>query len=405
MLSFHINSPSHVLSNYFDEAIDNAIGSEIFETHGVHLNLKRRGDSFMNIDGDVIFINTIADINVFKDIGLFSSEIKGIIDINLVIKYDLSSKFKLTTKTEILNYKWVEKPQLEVGTLNLPVGKLVELALQHYESIITAKIDASIVDNLDVEQFIFRQVAAINEQLASNAFNGLKTTLVPKKLLLERPSFEEDEVRFKGGVSMEVFISDQDESLVQISPTFEWIDKLDRVNIMISRYEVTDKFIRQMFLESIVGQNVGGKPLEIDNLSLVVSDNQISMKARILSPIKGNVALSGNPVYIEATQVLEFRNQDFHIQPDGLIYKLSAPLVNKFIEAKIQEFFPLDIARIINRAVARFIPKEIDTNIASISPSVENIKLNTFNIQNHRIEGTISVRNPHLVIQFKSESA
>jgi hypothetical protein len=129
------------------------------------------------------------------------------------------------------------------------------------------------------------------------------------------------------------------------------------------------------------------------------------MKARILSPIKGNVALSGNPVYIEATQVLEFRNQDFHIQPDGLIYKLSAPLVNKFIEAKIQEFFPLDIARIINRAVARFIPKEIDTNIASISPSVENIKLNTFNIQNHRIEGTISVRNPHLVIQFKSESA
>ena len=402
MLSFQIKCPSVFLSNLFDKAIDNAINDEVFETHGIHLKLKRKGDSFFNMDGDVIFINTIADIEVFKDIGLFSSEIKGVIDINLFIKYDLDSKFKLSTKTEILNYKWVEKPKLEVGILNMPVGKLVELALQHYESIITAKVDTSISQNIDVAGFVHSQINSINDQLKFNAFGGLQTFLELKKVFLERPRYVDGEVLINGGVVVEAIISDHINLEEQVKVNFEWITEMGHSNLVLARYSISDGFIKNMVDSTLTGQNLGGKPLEFQNLVLNTDEKSIRLNASINSPIEGDLVFMGKPKYIEANQTLELVETDFNIKPKGIIYKLSAPLVNKFIEAKINEVFPLDIARLISNSLEKYLPQEVDTSLAVIKPSIQQVKLDSFGLKSNNIHGNISVINPHLNIQFRS---
>lgn len=401
MLSFDFNCPYTLLSGYLDYAIDHAFGNDKYETHGVSLKLLRRGDSFLNIDGNVIFINTISDVEVYKSVGLFSSEIKGVIDISIAVAYDISEDFRISTKTDIVHHKWIEKPTLEIGILNMPVESLVELALKHYEGIITAKLDAVVKENINLKSIINEQLLALKEILNEKSFHGIKLALNPTALILQKPKYKDNIIHAEGGVVVDTAVA-KSANLLDSPLTFKWVDQVDKDSIILTNFELDESFLLEMINSQIGDQEIGGKPLQIENTNLILDDNHIGLTARITSPLKANFKFAAVPVYIEAKENLTLENIDVNIEPESFLYKLSAPLVNKFIENKLDNVFPLNIKELVREKVISQIPSKIDLDDLSLKPSIKSIVLSKLSFRKGKVMGIVRTESPHVTIDMSS---
>lgn len=399
MIPFDFSCHHSHLSGYLDEAIDNAFGDEKYETHGVSLKLQRRGDSFLNVDGKVIFNNTIADIEVFKDVGLFSSAISGVIDINMAIQYDIDQRLKITTKSEILNHKWIEKPKLEIGILTMPVESLVELALKHYEGIITAKIDHAIKMNVDLQSLVAENVNRLKEELDKVRPYGMVIDIVPTGLVLVEPSYVDNLVNVRGGVVFDSNIG-PDRILENRALEFGWVQDLSKESIILTNFLVKEDVIKALILDKVKGFDIGGKALTIEDVDVSLGVQELKVNAKIVSPIKADFTLIGNPIYNEAKQILDITEIDVKVDPDGFIYKLSAPLVNKFIESKLGDLFPIELKSLIEDTLKKHLPSSIKAGPAMIKPSVGKVILSKLKFDSAEVVGTIRVEDVFAQIEL-----
>ncbi len=404
MLSFDFKCPYTLLSGYLDYAIDNAFGNDKYETHGVTLKLQRRGDSFLNIDGNIIFINTIADIEVYKSVGLFSSEIKGVIDINLAIEYDISTNFRITTKSEILNHKWIEKPTLEIGILNMPVESLVELALKHYEGIITAKMDGVVRDNIDLKSIINAQLSTMKANLNEKSFHGIKLNVNPTMLVLEKPIYKDNIIHLAGGVVVDTAIA-KTSNLIEAPLTFKWTQQLEKDSLILTSFELDEPFLLEMVESQIGNQEVGGKPLQISHSNIAILENKVEFKSTLLSPIRAGLKFNASPIYVEAKQELILQDINVEITPESFLYKLSAPLVNKFIENKLEGIFPLKIKSLIDEKILKQIPEIMELEHINLTPVVKSINLSKLSFKEGKVIGIVRIENPHFTIVMQEQRA
>ena len=94
------------------------------------------------------------------------------------------------------------------------------------------------------------------------------------------------------------------------------------------------------------------------------------------NPIKAEVFIKGKPIYNEIEGQLILNDLDVKVNPSNFIYKLTAPLVNRFVESKMEDFFPLSVNEKLSELVSANIPKSINLQKAKIGIAQNGIQIN-----------------------------
>jgi len=82
---------------------------------------------------------------------------------------------------------------------------------------------------------------------------------------------------------------------------------------------------------------------------------------------------------------------DVKVNPANFIYKLTAPLVNRFIENKMSEFFPLEVNQKLGEVVRSKIPTQISIPSGEINVAHENLAIDSLDFAEDRIVGKTSI--------------
>ena len=155
---FDISTTKAFLAEFLEGALDKSVSSEPMEVNGVEVTLERVGKARLEPIGKKVGIFLPLSIKIKRPAGLFSVEGSGALNLHLSIDFDITKGLMLKSKTELLDHTWIDKPILEIGALNIPIETLVNLVLNHHESIITAKIDSSIKEFSDLSFYLFYQL-------------------------------------------------------------------------------------------------------------------------------------------------------------------------------------------------------------------------------------------------------
>lgn len=375
-INFDITTTSEFLSNLLEDALDKAVSAEPLEVNGVEVLLTRVGKAEIKPNGKKIDIFLPLKIKLIREAGLFTVEGNGSINLHLAVNVEISNALKLKVKSELVSHEWMEKPVLEIGALNIPVETLVNLVLKHHESIITAKIDSSLQQFSDLNQLLQGGLADARKKLSELDLKGNRINLDVDELILSEPSITNGKVVISGIVRPDIAINDNAVVQSSIVP-FRWMTEEDQhlENIVLVPITFTYDFLEMELRNLLQGMEVGGKHFDVESIKISGGD-ELNIKMVIDEPIKAEVYIKGIPMYNGIEGQLVLNNIDVKVNPSNFIYKLTAPLVNRFVEGKMEDVFPLNVNKQLSELVAKNIPASINLEKAKIGIAQDGIQIN-----------------------------
>ena len=91
---------------------------------------------------------------------------------------------------------------------------------------------------------------------------------------------------------------------------------------------------------------------------------------------------------------------DFELTPDGIIYKLTAPLVNSFVESKMKDVFPIKVNELLASQVSDLLNKFVTKKPLHLIPQISKISLEKMEIEDVYLKGLVQLTDPHLSIKL-----
>lgn len=388
---FALSASNQFLSDLFEEALDEAVSSEPLEVNSVEVLLKRIGEAELRPNHKEIHIFLPLNIQLKRPAGLFTVEGSGSINLHLVVDFDINEEMKLSTKTSLVSHEWLEKPVLEIGALNIPVETLVDMVLNHHESIITAKIDASLKKVSDLNRLLLNGLDVARKSIKNQDLKGNTIQLNLHKVALLEPMLENSKVILKGILEPTIGINTHN-TLEQGNIKFNWIeqDEFLKASTMHVDIELPYDLLKDEMKEALQGFEVGGKYFDVKSID-VHGGEKLNIQLEIDEPIKAQVFIQGKPIYNELEGVLFVEDLDVKVNPANFIYKLTAPLVNKFVEGKMSEFFPLEVNQKLSAIVRGNIPSEILIPSGAIKVTHKELQIDALDFAVDRIIGKASI--------------
>ena len=398
-ISFELSASNQFLSDLFESALDDAVASEPLEVNSVEVVLKRIGEAELKPDHKSMHIYLPLDISLKRPAGLFTVEGNGSISLHLVVDFDINQNLQLSAKTDLISHEWLEKPTLEIGALNIPVETLVNMVLKHHESILTAKIDAALKEVSDLNKLLLIGLDKAKDNLNKQDLKGNSILFLLHKVALEEPILQEDRIRVRGILEPTIKIN-ADDSKIQENVAFEWRGKTEETSDRIVQVDAVLPYdlLKSEMKEALQGMEVNGRYFDVRSID-IHGGEKLMIRLVIHEPIKAEVFIEGRPVYNEIEGELVVNDLDVKVNPANFIYKLTAPFVNKFVEGKMEEFFPLEVNQKMSEIVRSNIPKEISIPKGIIKVSHDHLTIDELDFGTESIIGKTSITNLNVEVQ------
>ncbi len=392
-VSFELSASNQFLSDLFESTLDDAVSSEPLEVNSVEIILKRIGEAELRPNHKAIHIYLPLSIQLKRPAGLFTVEGSGSINLHLVVDFDIDSSMRLSAKSDLISHEWLEKPVLEIGSLNIPVETLVNMVLKHHESIITAKIDASLKKVSDLNNLLLKGLSKAKKSINEQDLKGNEIELSLQNISLIEPIVENGKVFVRGFITPTIGINTNKQTEQQ-QIVFDWIDKdiLSEDSTIRIDIELPYDLLKKELKDALEGMEVGGKHFDVESIDIFGGDN-LDIQLEINNPIKAQVFIQGKPIYNATEGQLIMEDIDVKVNPANFIYKLTAPLVNKFIESKMSDFFPLEVNEKLGEVIRSKIPSEISIPKGKINVTQEQLIIDSLDFAKDRIVGKTSISN------------
>jgi len=287
-LTYSIKLSQQQLNAMCDKAISEAISKESMEVNGVEVVLKKAGSVTAQLEGKSFVVQLPLDIDLRRQAGLFTVEGTGGLSIRVKLNYDINSELQLHVKSELLDHKWTSKPVLELGALNVPVETLMNLMLNHYESILTAKIDEAINQRSQMSPLVLQTIRSledrINEQLPIAGRADLQLGTISNLT----PRTQDGAVTIAGNIEVGLRLQPTDAPTDDQLPTVQWATEVGESKPLISELHLSYQDIAKQVLTLINGMDMGGRRVVVSDIAIAY-DQHLNMELALAEPMKGKV--------------------------------------------------------------------------------------------------------------------
>lgn len=392
MIGFECRIANRALETLVYEALSDAIPDQEMDVNGFAITLKLLGSPLINAENKSISIALPLGINFSRQAGLFTVQGHGKIHVKIKSDFDVSPEFNLNTKSAIEDHIWLEKPVIDFGSLDITVEKLVDLILKHYHDILAHSIDKGLKTKLSLPDIVNHVLAALKKDLSGFNYHGLKVFMQPSEILLEPITNEEGKMVLKGGINTALVCASKD-PFPPVSPKLRWVQTLLNDNLSIMHLDVTEEVISDIMCEFINQQEYGGEALVASSCKVDFSPQMMNLQLNLSRPVKAMVYVNGQPRYNEAESKLFLDKLDIKMKASNLIYKITAPLVNRFLEASFKEKLPIPINALIKEQTCNDLPLSFLAGGMKIQVNVQNISVEEMQFDDIGVKAIIRIED------------
>jgi hypothetical protein len=340
-----------------------------------------------------------AGLEFTKDAGIFSIQASGMMELQMHIGFTINRNFGLSICTELAGYAWKKPPVVEMGSLDVSLEKLSDCAIKHFNERLLKILDEKIASSIDIASLLEKTIRTqcTNHLLMSGP--ELFVNICPLQIQLFDMREMEDTFIFDFWVEFALRMTSEPLLLQNAcNPSFFWLENKPEATSQSIEAEISTKFLTEALVSKMNGIELGGKKFIFENTKVLLKGETIRIQSSLTSPLKGTISIECTPAVDHKAQQLKIEDLIIQINPESLLYKLTAPLVEKVLEQWIMSQFPVSVSPYFNKLRGRLPVLSILDNQIKIVPDFTSGSITNFKMEKDHIHLAVLFSNPSVQI-------
>ncbi len=346
-----------------EKVIDSYVPQELFNdsvASGLQVKASKEGTIRLAMEFNRILYRVPIRLQVKKDIGISVAKTNCKLLMQFKTIFVIGSDWSIRTKTELQQYGWLEKPQLDLGILSVPIASVLEGVLNSKQQLICDAIDAQ-ANKLDVGNQIRKAIQALPNPFSAPIIGPVYWESSPVKTSLHPLEVNDGNLHLTLGLTSDLSVgigtAIPSSTLEVKAPDFT---KSKRAPSQLKlKTKTAISTIEKIFNKELAGQAYEVEQYTITPSNILIScDGQrMTLKSTLAGSFSGQVTLHGIPFYNQEDKTLYCREVDIELEGTGLKSKSIVMLASKHIKKKVEENlkFPVDpIVNEINKQINKY---------------------------------------------------
>lgn len=268
---------------------------------------------------------------------------KGDISLDLKTEYSIQPDWSIVTKTEISGYRWLKRPVLQVGSINIPIGSLVDVVLTRTKKTIGREIDDVIKDYLglsrviqDTWDMLFQPLLVSPEYSAWLQFNPTTIGMTPVGIVNNALATT---IVIEARPLVSIGPRPEDKEIMQLPPLTMYNALAPGIEMYLNT-SVDWAEAERIAKEKVVGETYssGKRKVTVQDLKLYgTKDSKVVINTRLSGSYNGSIYLTGTPEFDQSSSKIKIKDMDFTLETRNFLAKSGAWLLRTTIKNRIQD--------------------------------------------------------------------
>jgi len=256
---------------------------------------------------------------------------------------NFNNNWTISTNTQPNGFRWVTKPVLDYGRIQIPITSLVEKSLKEQQGKFAKTIDQQMAAQLNFQQYavmawnVFSQPFNISEEYNTwLKISPVGVNITPLK-------FYGNEITTN--IGMDIYSETFTGSKPASSPTVKSAGNFNIIPVLADKFllqttanvpfsEATN-IARNMFMNK--EYDVRGSKVKIKDIRVYGAEGRVIIEAETEGYVNGKAIISGIPVYDETKKKIVLSNTKFNLRTANVLQKTATLLFKGKIVKMIEE--------------------------------------------------------------------
>lgn len=255
----------------------------------------------------------------------------------------LKNNWTILTQTRPNGFRWVTKPVLDFGRIQIPITSLVEKSLVEQQKKFCTTIDQQMATQLNFQNYAVMawNVFANPFQISEEYNTWLKIT--PISVHITPLQFYANQINTSLGIDIysETYTGRKPESSepVKSAPDFGFVASLEDQFLLQTTANVpfteATAIARNMFLDK--EYEIRGSSVKIKDIKVYGEANRVMIEAETEGYVNGTAFISGVPVYDDSKKKIVLSETKFRLKTSNILQKTATLLFRGKIVKMIEE--------------------------------------------------------------------
>ncbi len=344
-----VNIPISINIAELERTLNRQLPSVLYEDNDLYdgdrlmLRALKQGEIRLRIDSQKVKYQVPLVLWIRYDAGITNVEANGEVVLDMTTGFSINPDWTLTTRTDLVDHRWVREPNLRMGMMSLPVGSVMNVVLRNGRHYLTGMIDEQVRESLQLETLIASVWSQMFEPMLLAEEYNTWLTVNPKRLAMTPLRTEGDSVATTIVVESlpEIKVGARPARLTVAPPLppLQFVgqskdDFLINLTTEVS-YEEAERLARQQLNGETFES--GKHAVTVEDIEIYGSGNNLVINTRLSGSYNGSIYLAGEPVYNARKNTIEVEDLDFTLETKNFLHRSGSWLLKGAIRRKIEE--------------------------------------------------------------------
>ncbi len=351
-LAFEYKINKTGLNSYFNGYLDSMfLSSWDYPEEHVEAYITRMRSGTLECQDKRILITLPLQIDLDKKTLIGKWSAYGEILLTIVTDLDVNSNWNIDTKTEIINYEWIQTPKMKFGFIDIPIKSIANNISNRIKPFIEESIDAAVRENFDLREQASALLNPILQPYTLNQSVGGWITMNADSIHFSPWVNEEDYISGKiyAPFNTVVTTAQPEDQKVELPP-FTWNTSIGSISTFKVQADLGYQYLTDLAKSNFVNKAFknGKRVVKVEDLTIYGGPNRIGVEIQTSGSFKGLIKIEGEPYYNEG--VLRARNLSWSVDTKNILHKAAAWIKKGFIHDQLEETLVFDLNSYINTA-------------------------------------------------------
>ncbi len=401
-----INLPVVLKIKELEETINHQIDGVLFKNGDLadenadNLKIKAEKTENISISFDDSQINYRVPLRVLikKEIASAQVDAKGEIALSLSTKFKIEKNWKLTTHTQVVGYKWLQKPYLQVGLFKLPIKFIANTILKKSKSLLCTTLDEEIAKNFDHQQYIREAWKVLQSPFLASEEYSIWIILSPAKAGMT-PLVSDGEF-INSTIMLQTFakaiIGEKPTIKRQIPlPPFQSLENINEsfyLNLETEiLYSEAEKNARKFMLGKSFSLGIG--KTKVEDLKLSGNVDQFLVEVKLSGIFNGDISVVGKPVLDTKKNEIEIGGLEYKLKTPNILIRFFNWLFHRRIKIFLKKHTRVQLTEKINQLI-NLAEKELEnyeiTENVFLNGNLNKLKIKNIQLYQQALKVTIT---------------
>lgn len=399
-LKYKLNKNS--IAETFNSVLDSLMSNNTFELDEYNLNitLLKQKDATVEFQDKSVLINFPLKITAEKKTFLQDLLVEGEINLSVITDIEIDKYWNLFTNTELIDYSWVTKPQAKMGSISIPIEKIMNLVIDRTKSKVVKEIDRTIKEEFALKSQIISVMDMIGQPISLDRGSDIELQINVDSFAMTGTynTFDWTEGIISVTGVGEVIGAKDYSSAPDDLPVFSWLDsqfKKDSSDIYFN-IDLELNRINKLVSDRIVGKRFSenGKEIVVEKVELKGLDDKLGVVADVSGSYDGQIFLSARPEFDADKKTLKSEDIEISILTKNVLHKALAWMLKGKIKKELDKTLQFSLKDFLDP-----IQKQIDEQVKEInkqgglqlSVDLQDLDIEEFKFSKTKIHAAVHV--------------